>query len=100
MIRANLVLTGFFIDKPDHRSILIDETAAAVERKNEKTNKLERLTVGELYDIFVKSGSYIRDASDPSDHLTQEHFYTWFRAKYIIGTPLEFKVTKITFERI
>lgn len=93
-------MTGFFVDKPRHAHITLDETAPAIERKNEKTNKLERLTVGELYDIFVQSGSYIRDSSDPSEHLTEDHFYTWFRAKYIIGTPLEFKVLKITFERV
>ena len=99
MIVAYVTITGAFINKPFIHTISIDEKTAAIERKNEKTNKLERLTVGELYDIFVQSGSYIRDASEPDEHLTGDHFYTWFRAKYIIGTPLEFKVLNIRFEK-
>lgn len=97
MIEAILTICGFDINKPKTFSIFVDEKKLAIERKNEATNRYERLTVGELYDIFRKNSSYIRDASDPSEHVTPEHFETWFRSKYIIGTSHEFNLLKLEF---
>lgn len=100
MIKATIITSGFFINKPLTNIILIDEKKDAIERKNEHTERYERLTVGQLYDIYEKSSAYIKNASDPEEHLTQEHFPTWFKAKYINGKPMEFKITSIKFERI
>lgn len=97
MIEAKLTITGFDINKPLIRYITVDESILAIEKKNERTNRYERLTVGELYDIFRTNSSYIRDASDPTEHITPEHFETWFRAKYIIGKPWEFTLLNLEF---
>jgi len=99
MIEAILTISGFNINKPITRYINIDEKMLAVERKNEQTNKYVRLTVGELYDIFRKNASYTPDASDPSDHITPEHFRTWFQAKYVIGKPWEFNLINLEFKQ-
>jgi hypothetical protein len=97
MIEAKLTLSGFDINKPLTRYIHVDESVLAIERKDEQTNRYVRLTVGELYDIFRKNSSYVRDASDPTEHVTSEHFETWFRTKYIMGKPWEFTLLNLEF---
>jgi hypothetical protein len=68
--------------------------------KNEKTGKFEKITVGQLYDIFITKNEYIRDASDPDERIDASFFEEWFYRKHIADKHFRDKITNQTFQRI
>tara|TARA_R110000868_G_scaffold410415_1_gene698390 strand:- start:52 stop:351 length:300 start_codon:yes stop_codon:yes gene_type:complete len=97
MIVATLILNGFFVNKPRIFNIEMDEDDIAMEKKNETTGKHEKLKIGQLYSIFSRKQDYIRDASDPEDHITPEYFEMWFYEKFIKNSGLQ--IISITYDQ-
>ena len=100
MIEVSIYNTGFFIDKPSKKTILLSEEDVALEKKNEATNKLEKKTVGQIFDLWSKQADYIKDASDPEDQLSADIFPIYVFEKYIKGKPGSNSITKIEYKRI
>jgi predicted metal-dependent hydrolase len=100
MIEVVVKVTGFFVDKPRTMSILLEENDPAFEKKNLATGKLEVVTVGFLYDLWAKQTDYIKDASDPEDHLTAEFFPIYIFEKYIKGKSFESSIISVTYNKI
>lgn len=100
MIRATIKITGVLVDKP--RTVFLDfeETDLAIERRNEDTGKLQKLYVGELYDVFRKKSAYIKSSDDPEDHVTPELFEQWFRQKHLNGKHWYERIISIGYERL
>lgn len=96
MIKATMLCTGTFINKPQQYTLFIeDEDALAVQRLNEETNKLEQYTIKELFDSYSKKSSYTKDDNIADSDLFPE----WFSSKYITGTGFQSRVISIQYER-
>ena len=100
MIEVEVKVTGFFVDKPRTMGMLLEEDAPAFEKKNLATGKLEVVTVGFLYALWAKQTDYIKDASDPEDHLTAEFFPIYVYEKYIKGKSFESSIISIAYRQI
>ena len=100
MIYVTIKSTGTFIDRPKVTQLTINEADVALEKKNEITGKFEKVTVGLLYDIFTRKRDYVKNASDPEDHITPMYFESWFRAKYLQGKSIESRIISIEYKQI
>jgi len=100
MIEATISYIGTFIDRPNIIRFTFAEDDIAMESKNETTGKFEKITVGQLYDIFSKKNEYIRDASDPEDRIDGSFFEEWFYQKHIADKHFRDKITNQTFRQI
>ena len=97
MIIAEILYSGALIDKPKIRRFSLLENDIALERKNEDTGKIEKLTVGELYSIFSSKGSYETRYKDLETEVPKEYFDAWFREKYLKGTALDSRIISIKY---
>ena len=98
MIEATIKYTGSFIDKPSSIKILIrDESVVAVRRKDEETNKIEQLTVEQLFDSFLKKSNYLKGGQGEVDHTL---FESWFSQKHIKNSSLENRIISIEYKRV
>ena len=100
MIEVTISYIGTFIDRPNVLRFTFAEDDVAMENKNEKTGKFEKITVGQLYDIFIKRNEYIRDSSDPDERIDGSFFEEWFYRKHIADKHFRDKITNQTFQRI
>jgi hypothetical protein len=98
MIIATIKTTSTFVDRPKVTEISIDENTIAGEKPN-GMGKLEKITIGQLYDLYAKGNQYIKDASDPEDHLTPDLFEKWFYKHYIHEKGLMQRVISIEFKK-
>lgn len=100
MIIADISYIGTFIDRPNKVRFTFSENDVAMERKNETTGKSEKVTVGELYDVFSKRNQYVNDPSDPEDWIDGTYFEEWFYRTHIANQHFRDKITNQTFQRI
>lgn len=98
MIEAIIKSTGALIDRPRISRIVIEnESVIAVKRKNEETEKIEQLTIAQLFDSFLKTSNYLSSVqTEPESKLFEE----WFSEKYIKGRSLETSLISLQFRRI
>ena len=97
MIEATIKTTGQFINKPKIVKIIVEkEDEIAVRRKDEETNKIEQLTIKQLFDSFLKKSNYLRTGGEV-DHTL---FESWFREKYITGRGIESRIISIEYKRL
>jgi predicted metal-dependent hydrolase len=99
MIKATVKNSSLFVDKPKKTVIMLNEKDVALERKNEQTNKLQKITVGELYNLWYLGHDYIKVAVDPSDQITAKMFMDWFSAKHLHNKPIGNNIIGIEFEK-
>lgn len=96
MIEAIIKSSGSIINKPViHRVIIEDETAIAVKRKDEETNKVEQLTIAQLFDSFLRKSSYTINGIEVDSKL----FTEWFNQKHL-NKSLQSRLISIDFRRI
>lgn len=100
MIEATVSYIGTFIDRPNTVRFTFAEKDIAMERKNETTGKLEKITVGELYNVFSKRNEYIRDSSDPEERIDPSFFESWFYYKFIADKHFRDKIVTQSFKQI
>jgi len=97
MIEVIIKSSGMMVNKPRISRILLeDEDAVAVRRRDEETNKVEQLTIGQLYDAHERKCTYVKGQVDQDSHL----FNDWFSQKYLKGTSLETSVIGIEYRRL
>jgi|688.fasta_scaffold979120_2 hypothetical protein len=97
MIEAIIKMTGAMIDKPVFKKIIIEkEDDIAVRRKNEETEKIEQLTIAQLFDSFLKKSNYIKTG----DEVDYTLFESWFLQKFIKGKNIESRIISIEYKRV
>lgn len=98
MIEAIIKSSGVLINTPRITRIVIEnENDIAVKRKNEDTEKIEQLTIAQLFDSFLKKSNYLSSTQTEPD---TKLFEDWFSQKYIKGKSLETSLINIEFRRI
>lgn len=98
MIEATIKYTGSFIDKPSTTKIVIeDENVVAVRRKDDETNKIEQLTIEQLFDSFLKKSNYLKGGQGEVDYTL---FESWFSQKYIKNSSLGNRIISIEYKRV
>lgn len=100
MVEAVIVYPGLFVDKPNTTTIRFDLNDIAMEKKDEATGKFMKITVGELYTLFVNRQSLIRENINIEDMIDHTYFETWFYEKHIKGKPYHNRILKLTFNSI
>lgn len=100
MIKATIKYPGIFIDRPHTSEIIFSEDDVAMEKKNEDTGKFEKLSVGQLFDIYQNRYSYIRSSQDPEDTIDHTYFELWFNEKHIKNKPYNNRILELKFEKI
>jgi hypothetical protein len=100
MIRATIKYPGIFIDKPHTTIIEFSEDDIAMEKKNEDTGRFEKLTVGQIFDVFFSRRTYIRDNREPEDIIDHTYFEMWFNEKHIKNKPYHNRIIDLKFEKI
>lgn len=98
MIIATIKTTSTFVDRPKVTEIHINENIIAGEKPN-GMGKLEKITIGQLYDLYEKGNQYIKDSSDPEEHLTPDLFEKWFYKHYIHEKGIMQRVISIEFRK-
>lgn len=98
MIKAIITLNSGQINKHITKEIVLpDERTIAIRRKNEETNKIEEITVGDLFDLFSNRKLYKK--TGPLVDMDFNMFYEWFTAKYISGKSIQSSIINIKFEQ-
>ena len=100
MIEATISYIGTFIDRPNVVRFTFSEKDIAMEQKNETTGKLEKVTVGQLYNVFSKQNLYVQNSSDPDEWIDGTYFEAWFYQKHIADKHFRDKITNQTFRQI
>lgn len=97
MIEATVKVTGGIINKPQTLKLIVEkEDEIAVRRKDEETNKIEQLTIRQLFDSFYTKSSYHKSG----DAVDSSLFESWFFQKYIKGKNLENRIISIEYKRV
>jgi len=98
MIEATIRVTGGIINKPQRLKLIVEnEDEIAVRRKDEETNKIEQLTICQLFDSFFAKSSYHKNGGDTVD---SSLFESWFFQKYIKGKNVENRIISIEYKRL
>jgi hypothetical protein len=99
MIKATVLLSTMFIDRPKKLEILLDPTAVAVQYMNEVGEKKE-VTVGQLFNLYKRGKVYYTDGSDPETQITPDMFEQWFYARHLKENSLMQRLISVTYEYI
>lgn len=98
MIEATIKVTSGIVNKPQTLTLIVEnEDEIAVRRKDEETNKIEQLTIRQLFDSFFKKSSYNRSGSEDVD---SNLFESWFHQKHIKGKNIENRLISISYKRV
>jgi hypothetical protein len=96
MIVVTIKYSGTFVDRPNVKVIEINEDTPAME-KTLPNGKNEKITVGQLFRIFLLKKSYIPINIELEDQLTPEHFEIWFREKYLKHSSIYEKIISMDY---
>lgn len=99
MIKATLKTTGLMVDQPRVNYLTIDnEDEIAVKKRDEETDKLIQLTIGQLYDAYIHPMSY--DKTADGVYIEPSLFLSWFNSKYITGKGIQTSILSLEFKRL
>lgn len=98
MIEATITITSGIINKPQTLKLIVEnEEEIAVRRKDEETNRIEQLTIRQLFDSFFKKSSYDKSGAEEID---SGLFESWFFQKHLKGKNIENRIISISYKRV